>query len=234
MTDRTQGISIIQVVIVALAFCLLMGLGIWQLQRLDEKTAILTAIDQGLSADAVALPPAISDPTPWNYRPVTLEGRFDHDHELYFHTTSVDGKAGYHILTPLVRDHGDTVLVDRGWVPPTHKDPATRADGQISGPVHVTGITRVPRKGGVFVPDPDVRGNLWFQIDIPAMAAATGLELMPIVVDAAREPVNPGGLPVGGQTRLDIPNNHLDYAFTWFGLGLTLIVIYVVYLRRRR
>lgn len=218
---------------VFLALCVLMGLGTWQLQRLQEKEALLADVAAGLEAPPVPLPAEITDAAEWNYRPVVVEGVFDHARELHLHMLSRSGAPGYHILTPLIREGAAPVLVNRGWVPPKLKDPAARAPGP-EGLVRITGIARTPRFGGTFVPESDARANMWFEVDFAAMAEATGLPLLPVLVEDSAEPAGPDSYPVPGQTRFDIPNNHLDYALTWYGLGLVLVVIYVVYLRRRR
>jgi surfeit locus 1 family protein len=219
--------------ITVLAVALCIGLGIWQIQRLAWKEALLADIESGLSAPPRPLPAALSEPRAWSYVRVTVTGRFDHGRELHLYAANTGGRPGYHILTPLLREDGPAVLVDRGWVPPAAKDPAARAAGQVAGTVTLSGIARIPTGPGPLTPDPDIPGNQWFAVDLPAMAAVLEMPLAPILVEADDTP-NPGGLPVGGQTRLDIPNNHLTYAITWFLLALSAAVIYVVYVRRRR
>jgi surfeit locus 1 family protein len=103
----------------------------------------------------------------------------------------------------------------------------------LTGTVHVAGLLRVPpdRKPSFFLPDnrPDL--NLWFWVDLPAMARQDEIaDPVPFYIDADTTP-NPGGWPKGGITRLDLPNDHLQYAITWFSLAVALIVIYVLYHR---
>ncbi len=217
------------------ALILLVGLGVWQLERKVEKEALLASIAAGFAASPVSLPDRIDDPKAWAYRPVTVTGTFDHAHELYLYASNLAGdhQPGYHVVTPLDRGGAPAVLVDRGWVPENLKDPKTRTEGQIEGKVTVHGISRVSSGAGPFTPDPEPAKRLWFSNNIPSMAAALGEAVSPILVQADATP-NPGGYPVGGQTRINIPNNHLSYALTWFGLAIALAVIYVVYLRRRR
>lgn len=215
------------------AAALLTSLGLWQLERLHWKRALLANIHAGLSAPAVALADEISDPLPWNYRRVIVEGRFDHRSELYLNTIGSDGAPGYHVLTPLLRGEAMPVLIDRGWIPLNAKAAGKRAAGQVVGPVTVRGIARLPPPVPWLVPAPDLDANLWFAVDLDAMQAAAGLPLAPVIVEADATP-NPGGLPLGGQTRVNLPNNHLTYAITWFSLAVAVVVIYVVYARRRR
>ncbi|RIK92536.1 MAG: hypothetical protein DCC73_12215 [Proteobacteria bacterium] len=215
------------------AFALLTFLGLWQLERLQWKRALLADIHAGLSAPAAALPDEIVDPTSWNYRRVIVEGRFDHRSELYLNAIGPEGAPGYHVLTPLLRGEAMPVLINRGWIPLNAKTPGKRAAGQVTGPVTVHGVARVPPPVPWLAPAPDLDADLWFAVDLDAMRSAVGLPLAPLIVEADATP-NPGGLPLGGQTRVNLPNNHLSYAITWFSLAVAVVVIYVVYARRRR
>ena len=122
------------------------------------------------------------------------------------------------------------------WHPSVGTDPATRAEGQLSGEQEIAGLLRSPGWKGYswLKPDNQAEENLWFWVDPPAMAAAAGLPtvIAEIYLDAGPAE-NPGGWPVGGQTRLDLPNDHLQYALTWFALAVCLVVIYVLYHWRR-
>ena len=166
---------------------------------------------------------------------VTDEGVFLHDKEIFLGASSEGGGQGYQVLTPLLEPSGRIVFVNRGFIPGELKDPAKRAAGQVPGTVRVLGLLRLPPDGrpGWFVPDnrPDL--NYWFWVDIPAMSAAVDLDrVAPFYIDADATP-NPGGWPKGGVTRLTPPNNHLQYAITWFSLAVALIVIYVLFHRRQ-
>jgi len=118
------------------------------------------------------------------------------------------------------------------------KDPATRAAGQLAGRVTVTGLARnpLPGKPSFIVPDNDPGSNVFFWKDIGAMAGSAGLPagavVLPFFVDAGAAE-NPGGWPVGGVTRLDLPNSHLQYAVTWYGLAAALAIVLALFLRRR-
>lgn len=213
-------------------FVLLLALGFWQLDRLGEKRALLDRIEAGMAAAPDALPPVIGAPRDFDYHRVSVRGRFAHDQELHLHRRSVEGHGGYQILTPLIRDEGPAVLVNRGWVPPPLKDAAARRQGQVAGEVTVTGIARLGDASGAFTPDDQPAENIWYHVDLHTMTEALGISLAPVLVEADPAPV-PGGWPQGGQTRLDIPNNHLEYAVTWFGFAAVLAVIYIVYIRRR-
>ncbi len=204
-------------------------LGAWQMQRLQWKESLIATI----AARGVESPIDIStwnDTTPlveWDYRHAHATGTFLHDHEFYRTALSLDGKGGYHVLTPLHLNDGRFVLIDRGFVPYEKKLPATRVEGQSVGEVTVKGLLRLPQKVWLSPPNqPDI--NQWYATDLPAMAKIAGVPaFMPFVLEVDTAP-NAGGFPIGGQTRLELPNNHLGYALTWFGLALGLTVIYFV------
>jgi surfeit locus 1 family protein len=215
------------------ALLVLLALGTWQLERLAWKRDLIARLETRVAAAPVALPAGPLAPEEWEYRRVSVEGRFLHEGELHLLAHNPRGSLGYQVITPLERaDGGGFVLVNRGWVPTANKDPATRGPGQVAGTVKVGGVVRKSWRRGWFVPDNEPGRNLWFFADVPAMLAQAGLSGPPLFVEADAAP-NPGGLPVGGQTRLDIPNNHLQYALTWYGFAVALVVIYVLWHRRR-
>jgi surfeit locus 1 family protein len=215
------------------AVLLMLGLGVWQVERLSWKTALLRHIGEQMTAPALPLPAAVADPVAFDYRRVSITGRFLHDREMYLAARSLRDNVGYQVLTPMVRDGGEAVLVNRGWIPLDKRDPSTRAAGQTGGVVTVEGVARMPRGRNWFQPDNEPDRGFWFWIDPPAMAGYAGVpRLAPVVVEAGSQP-NPGGLPIGGQTRVTIPNDHLQYAITWFSLAIALVVVYVVYHWRR-
>ena len=213
----------------------LIGLGLWQLDRLEWKEGLIARIEARTERRPVSLERAIAltkelrDPS---YYPVRVEGRFHHQRERYLYTISLDGQPGWHVITPLETVDGHVVLVDRGFVPDALRDPASRSEGQVEKVVTVTGLLRVPESPSLFVPDNDPDANQWFTRDLPAMARSMfpggTVEVAPFFVEAGESEV-PGGWPKGGQTRLKFANSHLQYAITWFGLALCLVVIYGVY-----
>jgi surfeit locus 1 family protein len=165
--------------IVALAgIAVLLGLGTWQLQRLEWKQAMIAERAARMAEPAMALPKRIVDPAALEHRPVRLAGRFLHDKELYLPGRSHRRQGGLHVMTPFVLEDGRAVLVDRGWVPPDAQAPATRAEGQVAGPVVVEGFMMVGgwRGAELFRPANQPADNLWIWPDLPAMAAHAGLE----------------------------------------------------------
>jgi surfeit locus 1 family protein len=217
------------------AVLLLLGLGVWQVERLHWKEGLIAERRAATAAAPVPLPRARAVTSAMEFRHVLARGVFLNDKEILVFAAPRIGKAGFDVLTPLVQADGRTVFVNRGFVPAALRDPATRAAGEIAGPVRVEGLLRLPPRArpNWFVPDNQPSRNRWFWIDLPRMAAVDGLQrVAPYYVDADATP-NPGGWPRGGLTRVRLPNNHLQYALTWFSLAVALLVIYVLYHRDR-
>jgi surfeit locus 1 family protein len=222
----------------AASLALLVGLGVWQLQRLEWKQGLIATIEARVHADPVTLKEAVARARGGedvSYLRVRVDGRFDNDKERYLYAFS-DSTPGWHVITPLATADGEVVLVDRGFVPDALKEPSSRAQGEIDGSVTVTGLARLSERQGLFIPNNEPGKNRWFWRDVRALTSsmfpAGAPDIAPFLLEA--EPSNvPGGWPLGGQTRLDIPNNHLQYAVTWFLLALCVVVIYVIYVRGR-
>ena len=104
--------------------------------------------------------------------------------------------------------------------------------------IEVRGLVRTPRGRTLFTPDNDAAANLWYWADIPAMtasafAAHSAVQALPLAIELDARPAPPGGLPSGGVTRVSLPNRHLEYALTWYGIALTLMGVYVVFVANR-
>lgn len=204
---------------------ILLTLGIWQMQRLAWKEAILADIDARIAADPVALP-VTPDPERDRYLPVMLEGRIDPTFVRVLVSQKGIG-AGYRIIAALETGAGRRVLIDRGVIPVGDAMPATPADN-----LRVIGNLHWPDERDGFTPENDLAGNMWFARDVAALAAHLGAE--PVLV-IAREITPPEAaitpLPVGVG---NIPNDHLSYAITWFSLAIVWLGMTVFLLWRIR
>ncbi|MBL8581514.1 MAG: SURF1 family protein [Rhizobiaceae bacterium] len=223
-----------------LALAALLALGTWQVQRLQWKEALIADIEGRIHSAPMPLAQAeqiFAETGDVDYRPVKASGSFLHAGERHFFATH-EGQSGFYVYTPLRLGDGRILFVNRGFVPYERKDPATRPEGQVEGQVEVVGLARnpLPGKPSFMVPENDPGKNLFYWKDMQAMAATAGLpqgtDVLPFFVDAFRSDV-PGGIPVGGVTIVELPNNHLQYALTWYGLALALVgVLGIFYLRR--
>lgn len=223
----------------------LVGLGVWQLQRLAWKEALIAQVFSRLTAVPVVAPPPAEWPrldfTALEYQPVTVTGKFlnaDEAHVIYT-LTAPKGRAGgvgYLVMTPLVADAGWIVYINRGFVPRDKRDAAARPEGQVEGEATVNGLLRRPADRSWFMPGDDAAGNEWFSRDPARYAAGASLpspDVAPYIIDANFDPALPGSLPQGGETVVDFPNNHLGYAITWFGLALCCAGVFLAFARGR-
>lgn len=220
-------------------FATLIGLGTWQVQRLHWKEGLLQTIDQRTHSaprPLAELEKQFAATTDVDYTPVTVTGTFLHQGERHFFATW-EGASGFDVFTPLELEDGRIVLVNRGFVPYDLKDAAKRPQGEVAGKVTVTGLARNPlaAKPSMMLPDNDIAKNIFYWKDRDAMASSASLPagagLVPFFIDADKTP-NPGGLPVGGVTIIDLPNSHLQYAVTWYGLAAALAGVLLFRLRR--
>ncbi|HEX3665000.1 MAG TPA: SURF1 family protein [Rhizomicrobium sp.] len=212
-------------------FALLVGLGIWQLERLHWKLRLIAEITRNMAAAPISLDAALALGEQAQYRPVALTGRFENAREVYAFTTGPKGEPVYHILTPFKLVDGRTMLIDRGLIPTTLRDPASRPGSELQGTVDMVGIWRTPDKPGPFTPHPDMEHRVWFARDLSGIAQAEHLKLAAPAILEAKTSRAGAPWPRGGQTRVDMPNDHLQYALTWFLLAGALVIIYFTYHR---
>ena len=203
-------------------------LGVWQMQRLAEKEALIAEVDSQLLEAAYDLPAAAEwdriDLDVYAYHLLTLTGRYLNDKAVLVFTNLPDPKGkfggpGYWVMTPFEPTTGGTVFVNRGFVPQTSSEAILNAPGPVDEQTF-TGIALRPEAAGAFTPGPDRLKRIeWVRdpVRLAAMAEITG-PVFPFTVDAPAGEA--GALPQGGETVIEFPNNHLGYAFTWFGFAL--------------
>ena len=225
--------SLLTLIMVAI----LIGLGVWQLQRLEWKTGLIADLEQRTAAAPITLNEALADPSASQYRPVRVTGRWLHEREMRLLARTYRGEPGLHIVTPLALSDGQRLLVDRGWVPLSAEDPVRRTAGQPQGIVTVIGLARLGGWDGrdFLRPENDPAENAWLWMDLPTMVEAAGLsQPVTALYLAALADQHSGRYPVGGQTRVELENNHLQYAITWFVLAAAAVAVFFLSQRRRQ
>jgi surfeit locus 1 family protein len=223
-----------------LAFAVLIGLGTWQLERKSWKEGLIAALNERVAAPPATLPAPAAwprlDQASAEYRRVTFSAVFDHGNEALVYAAAsafrpdVSG-PGYWVFTPARLSGGALVIVNRGFVPEARRDPASRAEGQVAGPVAIAGALRWPEPRSFFSPADDPQKNLWFVRDPLAIAAAKGIGAVAPFYVEQESPAPPGGLPQPGKIAVTLRNAHLQYAITWYGLALVLLVMFAVWVR---
>ncbi|WP_440981856.1 SURF1 family protein [Shinella sumterensis] len=235
-----KGRTILTGVAFLAALAILLSLGTWQVERLQWKEKLLADIAERRVAPPVTLgeiEAMVARGEDIEYRPVTVSGVFANNRERHFFATW-RGQTGYYVYTPLQLADGRFLFVNRGFVPYEAKEPEMRKQGQLTGEQTVTGLARarLAEKPSSIVPENDLAKNIFYWKDLDAMAASTGIaadRLVPFFIDAGDAP-NPKGLPIGAVTQFDLPNNHLQYAVTWYGLAAALVgvALYAVFRRK--
>jgi surfeit locus 1 family protein len=222
----------------------LLGLGTWQVRRLAWKTELIATMTARTRAAPIAAPSLAearaADGEAIDWTPVRLTGRFLADRDITVHAILGEPKGrfggpGVWVMTPLVRDDGTVVFVNRGFVPREGHDLAGYAPPP-TGEVTVTGILRRPEPRSIYAPADDPAHRLWFVRDPTVLAGAADIaegKAAPYTVDADAHTTPASGLPQAGETRLSYPNDHLGYAITWYGLAATCVGVFAVFARGR-
>jgi surfeit locus 1 family protein len=219
-------------------------LGNWQMSRLAEKDALVNAVAARLTAEPIAVPAesewSALDVEALNFQPVKLTGTFQYSQTVTVFTSlgSAKGAAsgpGYWVVTPFVLTSGGTVFVNRGFIPERFQEAAVHDGESDDHPVTISGLLRPSEHAGLATPAADTSNRVEWVRDIARLAAMVDPALAPFApfyVDLPAGP--PGELPQGGETVIEFPNNHLGYAWTWYGFAVVAVVMLGFWLLRQR
>ncbi len=212
------------------ALIILIMLGSWQVQRLAEKTTLIADFTARTAAVPIPLPLGEIDLGTLQFQRVFARGKFRHDQEIYLNGRTYEGNAGFHVVTPFVTLEGTEILVNRGWVPESYREPSSRPFSIKAEETVLNGIIRRPQRKGYFVPENEPQRGFWFTMKPDEIAAYLQADDMIVgyYVDAVREG-EVITLPIAAVIRIDVPNAHLNYALTWYGLALALLGVYGAY-----
>jgi surfeit locus 1 family protein len=241
---------------------MLIGLGVWQLQRLDWKRDLIALRAERVVSPALDLVPRSridnisdpnrfgtrlspqsgietisADPAAFEYRPIRLAGAFRHDGAIHLVSRIHDGQVGEQLVTPLVLATGSVVLVDRGWVPPRGAGGTPQRYDRSDGAVVVDGYIRLFAPPGRFTPDNEPATDTWFWLDSAAIAQLLGTPVVgAFYVQSAPDDAATAQAtpPIGSIPDIALRNPHLQYALIWFGVAAALAGVYVAFHIRRR
>ncbi|KAF5368456.1 hypothetical protein D9758_002297 [Tetrapyrgos nigripes] len=221
------------------------GLGTWQLYRLKWKINLIDELEEKLQLQPLSLPRKINlDVIPeFVFRKVVMRGKWDHEHTMLLTPRVREGAHGAHVVTPLIRENGSTILVDRGFV--SNDLVRDMSFSREDGEVEVLGMLRISQKRNSFTPDNLPEENKWYWTDVESMTEYAGGEkanVQPVFVEQIFEG-HAGeaalqvqkGIPVGRPATVDLRNAHLSYVITWYGLStLTGFMFMKLLMKRRR
>ena len=230
-------IALLVFVLVVVVTCV--RLGIWQLDRLDQRRAFNAQIERGLAAEPTSLD-ALGGEAEDAYRRVRVTGTYDPEHEVLWYGRALDGRPGHHVLTPLVYGSEQTtpgvaILVDRGWVPAELDTTPVAPAAAPSGTVTVTGFLLPAEGGGDLVIDRDPSGRVLTvrHADPAALDGEVPYELWPLALHLqGQSPAQAGDLPALVPPPPLDEGPHLSYAVQWFTFATIALVGYVILVRR--
>jgi cytochrome oxidase assembly protein ShyY1 len=229
-----------------LILTLLIGLGVWQLQRRAEKHALIAALTERLAAAPGALPPRTQwhalTPAADEFRRVTFSAAFEQRPDAMVYSSGsavredISGPGTWAFL-PARLSTGETVVINAGFVQNTMQDRAQqdRAVTRLvtGAPLTLRGYIRFPESAGALTPSENLAKRLWFTRDHLAMARALGWgEVAPFYIDL-ESPVPESGIPKPGPLDVHLKDDHLQYAITWFGLAGAVLIAFGVWWRGR-
>jgi surfeit locus 1 family protein len=157
--------------------------GQWQQGRMEQKQALRAQFDEAVAMAPAALPRDAFDWSAWRYRPIAAEGVFDAAKQILIDNKVNEGRAGYHVVTPLVLRDGRAVLIDRGWIAAGETRAQLPTAPPPAGDVTVRGRVNIPTANYVELSRDAPAGVVWENLDPSRFAARTGLSVLPIVVE---------------------------------------------------
>ena len=200
-------------------------MGTWQLYRLQWKLELINEITFGLKSSPIEYSNSIKK----NYQRVNAIGKFDFEKQIYLYSLNDSGKPGYDVITPFRTNKNENVLINRGWINKKLKDNPS-INSQVKSEQEIIGLLREIYKPNIFKPDNDLKENIWFSINLKDLKEATGVQFDEFVIFLED---NQSKTPLPKKISIDVPNNHLKYAITWYAISISIIVYYL-YFRRKK
>ena len=210
------------VIIFVTIFC---ALGTWQLYRLQWKLELISEITFGLDSSPIEYSNSIKK----NYQRVSAKGKFNFDKQIYLYSLNDNGKPGYDVITPFRTNKNENVLVNRGWIKKELKNNPI-INKNIEDEQKIIGLLRKIYKPNIFKPDNDLKNNIWFSINLEDLKVNSGERFNEFVIFLED---NQAKTPIPRKISIDVPNNHLKYAITWYAISIS-IIFYYLYFRRKK
>lgn len=223
--------------LVLVAMAVMGRLGVWQLDRLQERRAANAELRRQLAADPLSLNEDLNgvELTTMADRRVRAVGRFDYSQQVLLKLQNFRGQAGGHLLAPLLLEGRDrAVLVDRGWIPEAELAPENWSDFDESGTVVVTGVIRLTETARGVEPPQEAQQE-WYRINVQAIERQLPYDVLPVYVLQSPPPAREQELPYRQEPEIDLSEGpHLSYAIQWFAFSLMLGGGYIYYVHRRQ
>jgi surfeit locus 1 family protein len=202
-------------------FC---ALGTWQLYRLQWKMELISEITFGLNST----PKKYSNSIEKNYQRVVSNGFYNFKDQIYLYSLNQNGKPGFDVITPFETVGKEIILVNRGWIPKELKE--LPEINSTRGSTKITGLLRKIYKANIFKPNNDIKGNIWFSVNLDDLEKFTGKKFSNFIIYLEDIDVK---TPLPRKITVDVPNNHLKYAITWYSIAIS-ILLYYLYFRKKK
>ena len=209
-------------IFVFLIITLFCALGTWQLVRLQWKNNLINQISKGLESSAISY----SNKIQTNYQRVVVDGGYDFKKQIYLYSLNEKGEPGYDVITPFKTTDSENILINRGWIKAFQKN-ENRINKIVNGKIQ--GLLRKNIKKNIFKPDNDLEKNIWFSINLVDLKKFTGKTFNEYILYLEDKNTNS---PKPKQITIDLPNNHLKYALTWYSISISIFA-YFLYFRKK-
>jgi|TARA_B110001452_G_scaffold134146_1_gene111575 surfeit locus 1 family protein len=210
-------------IFVALFIILFCSLGTWQLYRLQWKQDLISEISSGLQSSPIKYSKKINK----NYQRVVLNGVYNFKNQIYLYSLNEKGQPGFDVITPFITLEEDNVLINRGWI---KKEQKNSLEINLIKTNKIKGLLKKNTKKNIFKPDNDIKANIWFSINLIDIKKLTGKNFTNFIVYLEDSKIN---TPSPKKISIDVPNNHLKYAITWYSISIS-ILFYFLYFRRQQ
>ena len=202
-------------------FC---ALGTWQIYRLQWKLELISEITHGLNSS----PTEYSNLIKKNYQRVNAMGKFNFEKQIYLYSLNDSGKPGYDVVTPFRTNKNQNVLINRGWIKKELKgNPSINLETETE--IEIVGLLREIYKPNIFKPNNDLKNNIWFSINLEDLKDTTGEQFNEFIIFLEDNQIK---TPLPKKISIDVPNNHLKYAITWYAISIS-IIFYYLYFRKK-
>ena len=209
---------------VALFISLFCALGTWQLYRLQWKMELISEITFGLNSTPITYSNSIKK----NYQRVISDGSYNFKDQIYLYSLNEKGKPGFDVITPFETLGKEIVLVNRGWIPKEFKE--LPKINSMQGNTKITGLLRKIYKANIFKPDNDIINNIWFSVNLDDLEKFTGKKFGNFIIYLEDQEMK---APLPRKITVEVPNNHLKYAITWYSIAIS-ILLYYLYFRKKK
>ena len=208
---------------VILFVTLFICLGTWQLYRLQWKQDLINEIKSGLQSEPIKYSKIIDK----NYQRVFLKGKYNFKSQIYLYSLNEKGQPGFDVITPFETLDKENILINRGWINKTLKN---KSEINIVNEKKIQGLLKKNTKKNIFKPENDIKKNIWFSINLEEIQNITNKEFtnFTVYLEGAKE-----NIPSPKQITIDVPNNHLKYAITWYSISIS-IFFYFLYFRKKQ